>query len=60
MLVQRIVGTYHLVHLALYLAKLLISYLLEVRKVETQGVFVYIRTLLLYVIAQYLLQTVVE
>ena len=34
-LIQRIVGTNHLVHLALYLAKLLISHLLEVREVET-------------------------
>ena len=44
----------------LYLAELLISYLLEVREVETQGVLIYIRTLLLYVLAQSLRQAVVE
>ena len=60
MLIQGVVGTDHLVYHVLYLAELLISYLLEVREVETQGVLIYIRTLLLYVVAQNLLQTVVE
>ena len=36
------------------------AFSLEVREVETQSVLVYIRTLLLYVLAQNLLQTVVE
>ena len=54
-LIQCVVGTDHLVYHMLYLAELLISYLLEVREVETQGVLIYIRTLLLYVVAQNLL-----
>ena len=59
-LIQWIVGTDHLVYHVLYLAELLISYLLEVREVETQCILIYIRTLLLYVVAQNLLQAVVE
>ena len=60
MLVEWIVGTNHLVDHTLYLAKFLVCYLLEVREVETQSVLVYIRTLLLYVLAQNLLQAIVE
>ena len=60
MLVEWIVGTNHLVYHALYLAKFLVCNLLEMREVETQSVLVYIRTLLLYVLAQNLLQAIVE
>ena len=59
-LIQGVVGTDHLVYHVLYLAELLSSYLLEVREVETQCILIYIRNLLLYVLAQNLLQAVVE
>ena len=60
MLVDVDVLTDHIVYHALYLTQLLVGNLLEVREVEAQGVGAYERTLLLYVVAQNLLQCIVE
>ena len=60
MLVDVDILTNHIVDHALHLTNLLIGNFLEVREVETQGVRANERTLLLYMVAQYLLQSIVE
>ena len=60
MLVDMNVLTNHVVHHTLYLTQLLVSHLLEVREVETQRVGAHERTLLLYMVAQHLLQCIVQ
>ena len=59
-LIQRNILTDHLIHHALYLTDLLVCHLLEVREVEAQGVRTDIRSLLLYMVAEHLLQRIVE
>ena len=60
MLVERQVLTDEVVDETLYLAQLLVSHLGEMREVEAQRCGRYERALLLYVVAEHLLQSVVE
>ena len=59
-LIQGDILTDHLIHHALYLTDLLVCHLLEVREVEAQGIRAYVRSLLLYMVAEHLLQRIVE
>ena len=60
MLVHWIILANHLIDKLLNLTKFLIGNLLEVRNVETEGVWTYIRTLLLCMFTENLLQSIVE
>ena len=59
-LVERHVLAYHAVHDALHLAQFLFGHFLVVAEVETQGVGAHKRTLLLHMVAQHLLQRIVQ
>ena len=58
--VERNVLTNHRINHAFNLVKLLVGHFLEMGEVETQRFWAYVRTLLLYVVAENLLQRVVK
>ena len=60
MFVEGDVLTDHIINHPLHLAQFLVCNLLEMREVETQGVRRYERALLLHMVAQHLLQSIVE
>ena len=60
MLVDVDILTNHVVHHALHLAQLVVGDLLEVREVKTQGMRTDKGALLLHMVAQHLLQSIVE